>query len=98
MRAVEEPRAVRARAGVGKLRLARLLDDAVVALEGVDGLLDGDRVSDLDRAGQRRAGMDRLEDLEAALVAEVEGVGRLGLGADDARLALDETESGLAKS
>jgi len=79
-------------ARLGDLGLAGLLDDAVVPLQGDDGLLDRDRVPDLDGGGQRRARRDGLEQLEARPVGQVERVRRLGLGAHDAGAARDETE------
>src|SRR5208337_5401684 len=46
--AVEESRSVGMRARLNELGFAGLFDDAVVAPDRVDCLLDGDRVSDLD--------------------------------------------------
>ena len=54
VRAVEQAGAVGARARLGDLRLARLLDDAVVAPDRVDRLLVRDRIADLDRRRERR--------------------------------------------
>ncbi len=70
VRAVEHAGAVAERRGVGQLLLAGLLDDAVELLQDADGLLEADRVADLDGAGQRLLRLHRLEDLEVAQVSE----------------------------
>src|SRR6185369_11124256 len=64
VRAVEHAGPIGARRLVGKLLLARLLDDAIEALQGANRALDAHRVADLDRARERLLRRHRLERLE----------------------------------
>jgi uncharacterized protein involved in copper resistance len=66
-------RSARAHA-VGQLVLGRLLDDAVVALQRADRLLDRHRVADLD--GEASVGRAWIgSNAQSALVGQVERVG-----------------------
>ena len=67
MRTVEHGGAVAQGRGVRQLFLAGLFDDAIELPERANGLLEADRVADLDRAGQGFPGLNRLKGLEVAL-------------------------------
>ena len=62
---------VRARAGVGELRLGRLLDDAVHRLEGRHRARGADRVADPDRARLGRLRDDGGANADWATVSEL---------------------------
>ena len=79
VRARVEPRPVGARAGVGELLLAGLLDDAVHRLERRHRARRADRVADLDGARQRLLGLDGLDHVLAGDEGAVHRVGALGL-------------------
>ena len=61
------------------------IDNAVELLQRADGLLDADRVADLDGAGQRLLGLHRLEGLEVLQIRAVERIGAFCLGNNNAR-------------
>ena len=91
VRAVEHARAIRTRGGLGQLALARLFDDAVELLERANGLVDRDRVADLDGRRERRPRLHRLE-RPVRQIRGVERVGGLRLRDDDPRALGDEPE------
>src|SRR5882724_12883286 len=72
-----------ARRRIGQFILIRLLDDAIEELQRLNGAIDAHRIADLDGSSQRFLGDDRLIGLEPCLVAAVERIGALGLGADE---------------
>src|SRR5207244_1308214 len=92
VRVGKQPAAVGPRGGLRKLVLASLLDDSVEELQRSHGLLKADRISDLDRRGQRWTSLDRLEVVVTVLIDDVERICLLGLGYYDPRQLLNQPE------
>ncbi len=67
-----------------------MFDNAVELFEGAHGLLETNRVADLNGAGQRLLRLNGLEGLKIAQVRAIKRVGPLCLGDNDARQPGDQ--------
>ncbi len=92
MRTTEQTGFIGASYGIGQFVLGGLFDHPVKLLQGAYGFIDTDRIADLNGAGQGFSGLDRMKFLESVLVAQVERIGALRLGANQPRQAVDQAQ------